>query len=917
MSAARLSQCAGMSLEGRLRRRPVCGIVRLGDVVAHHPLVRADLPVGTVTFLFTDVEGSTRLLDELGPDAYAQALTEHRRIVRQACASLGGSEVDTQGDAFFLAFARAPDALEAAATIAERLGEGPMQVRIGLHTGAPLLTAEGYAGADVHRAARIAAAGHGGQVLVSASTAALVETQLRDLGEHRFKDLRAAERVFQLGEGEFPPLKSLHRSNLPVPATPFLGREVESEAVSRMLQDPGARLVSLVGPGGIGKTRLALQAAAEASDAYPNGVFWAPLAPVRDPAFLLPTIAAALGVGEWRDSAPVDDLARALAGRRLLVFVDNVEHLMPEAADLVGAFVDACPTVTVVVTSRERLQLPAERVYAVPPMSEVDSEALFRSRATAVGVELEASDELRSLCTRLDHLPLALELAAARTVVFSPTQLLDRLSQRLDLLRAGPGVDARQETLRSTIAWSHDLLDGGEQALLRRMSVFAGTCSFDAAERVADADLDVLQSLLDKSLLRRRDGKLEPRFWMLETIREFAAEKLAAAGEAEGLQRRFVAHYAALAEACFDVTLLGNDDFERLEEERENLRVALDLALQIDPALALELARRLVASWVRRGEYREGRERLAAALDQAPDAPGLSRAWALRASAMLASQQSDLPVADDLGYEALALFREFGDRRGEGWTLHVLGWNSMARGEYGDARTLFEEAGEAHGGLGDDQLQRVAQMSLANIEGIQGSPARAIDVLRDFVASARRGGPSLQLALALGNLGIAQQIAGEMEGARRSLEESIALHRQDDRKPALAITLCNLGYLLRTTAPNEAMTHFRESLTLSREIEEPRTIAYCLGGGAVIFAARGEYIHATTLLGAASTIRTQTGAVSSPGRREMTDTVEVQCREELSAEAFARAWEDGASLDAIAAAEWALQSWEELSSRSP
>jgi predicted ATPase/class 3 adenylate cyclase len=871
-------------------------------------------PSGTVTLVFTDVEGSTRLLEELGTDAYRDALGEHRRVVREAFGAHRGYEVDYEGDAFFYAFASAQAAVSAVSEAMVGLGPGPIRIRVGIHTGEPSLDPPKYVGMDVHRAARIMSAAHGGQVALSPSTVSLLEPgsfELRDLGEHRFKDLSAPERVFQLGAGEFPPIRSLRRTNLPVPATPFLGREEELAAVVGMLGEPDVRLVSLVGPGGTGKTRLALQAAAEASDAYPDGVFWAPLAPLRDPALVLPAVAAALSVMEGKDSSPVDDLARALAGRRLLVLVDNVEHLMPDAADLVGAFVEACPTVTTVVTTRERLQLAGEHVYAVPPMSETDGEALFRIRAATVGVELEASQELRKLCARLDNLPLALELAAARAVVFSPAQLLDRLSQRLDLLKAGRGVDARQETLRSTIAWSHDLLDADEQALFRRMSVFAGSCSLESAEQVARADPDELQSLLDKSLLRRRDGKLEPRFWMLETIREFAAEKFAAAGEAEGLQRRFVAHYAALAEGCFDETLLGNDDFERLEEERENLRVALYLALEIDPALALQLARRLVASWVRRGEYREGRERLAAALDQAPDAPGLSRAWALRACAMLASQQSDLRVADGLGYEALALFRELGDRRGEGWTLHVLGWNAMARGEYGDARTLFEEAAEAHDGLGDDQLQRVAQMSLANIEGIQGSPARAIDVLRDFVAIARRGGPRLQLALALGNLGIAQQIAGEMEGARRSMEESIALLREDARKPALAIGLCNLGYLLRTTAPDEAMTHFRESLTLSREIEEPRTIAYCLGGCAIIFAARGEYTHSTTLLGAASTIRTQTGAVSSPGRREMTDTVEAQSREELSAEAFARAWDEGGALDATAAADWALHLWGE------
>ena len=680
-----------------------------------------------------------------------------------------------------------------------------------------------------------------------------------------------------------------------------------------MLGEPDVHLVSLVGPGGTGKTRLALQAAAEASDVYPDGVFWAPLAPLRDSALVLPTIAAALSVIEGKDSSPVDDLARALGGRRLLVFVDNVEHLMPDAADLVGAFVEACPTVTTVVTTRERLQLPGEHVYAVPPMSERDGEELFRIRAATVGVELEASEELRTLCARLDNLPLALELAAARTVVFSPAQLLDRLSQRLDLLKAGRGVDARQETLRSTIAWSHDLLDGTEQALFRRMSVFAGGSgsTFDSAEQVAGADPEALQSLLDKSLLRRRDGKLAPRFWMLETIREFAAEQLAAAGEADELRRRDLEHYAAVADECYDDTLLGNDDLDRLEEERENLRVAFDLALEIEPGLALELARRLMPSWMRRGDFREGRERLAAALSRAPHGPGLARAWALRSAALLASQQSDLEVADSLGYEALALFRELGDQRGVGWTLHVLGWNAIARGAYGEARRLYEEAAEAHSGPGDERLQRRALVSLASVESLQGDHVQAVSLLRDVVARQRRDGSTLDLALALGNLGVAQDVAGETEQGRRSIEESIALSRQDGRKPGLAVALCNLGYMLRTSAPDDALAHFSESLTLAREVEEPRTIAYCLEGVGGVIAARGNPTNATTMLAAASAIRALTGAVSSPQRRANADILEAQCREALSAEAFARAWEEGVALDANAAADWALRLLEE------
>jgi predicted ATPase/class 3 adenylate cyclase len=869
-------------------------------------------PSGTVTLVFTDVEGSTRLLEELGTDAYRGALAEHRRVVWEAFGTHEGYEVDHEGDAFFYAFASAETAVSAVGEAMVVLAEGPIRIRVGIHTGEPALDPPKYVGMDVHRAARIMSAAHGGQVVLSSSTVALLKPgsfELRDLGDHRFKDLSAPERVFQLGAGDFPPIRSLHRTNLPVPATPFLGREEELAAVAGMLGEPEMRLLSLVGPGGTGKTRLALQASAEASDGYPDGVFWVPLAPLRDPALVLPTVAAALSVREWRDGSPVDDLAQALARRRLLLFVDNVEHLLPDAADLLGAFVEACPAVTTIVTTRERLQLPGERVYAVPPMSETDGEALFRSRAAAVGVELEPSEELRTLCERLDHLPLALELAAARTVVFSPAQLLDRLSQRLDLLKAGRGVDPRQETLRSTIAWSHDLLDTDEQALFRRMSVFAGTCSFESAEQVAGADPDLLQSLLDKSLLRRRDGKLATRFWMLETIREFAAEQLAAAGESDDLRRRHLDHYAVLAEDCFDATLVGNDDLDRLEEEHENLRLAFDSALNDDPELALELGRGLTPFWLRRGAYREGRERLAAALSRTPDAPAEARAWALRAAAFLAAQQSDLAVADSLGYDALALFRDVGDQRGTGLTLNVLGYTAMNRGDYDEARRLFEEAADAHSRPGDEQLQRRALIALATVDSAQEDHARALELARDVVASARREGSSLELTVAVANLGVIEANAGETDEARRSYEESIALSRQYARKQGLAITLCNLGYLLRASAPSEALAHFRESLTLSREMEEPRTIAYCLEGGAWIFAARGNFTQAATLLGAAASIRAPTGMGVAPSRKRMADTVESQCRDALSAGAFARAWEEGASLDAIAAAEWALRLW--------
>ena len=399
--------------------------------------MREDLPSGTVTFLFTDVEGSTKLLHELGAEGYAAALAEHRRVIREACAGQGGVEVDTQGDAFFFAFPTAPGAVAAAEAVTEALASGPIQVRIGLHTGTPLLTDDGYVGDDVHRAARIAASGHGGQVLVSSSSAPLVEIDLTDLGEHRFKDLSAPERVYQLGCATFPALKSLYRTNLPVPATPFLGRERELAEVVGLLE--GARLLTLTGPGGTGKTRLALQAAGAVADAFPDGVYWVPLAPLRDPRLVLESASQAVGAS--------DGLVEHVGEMRLLVLFDNFEHLIDAAADL-ASVVAACPNVTLVVTSRELLRVQGEMEYAVPPLAQSEAVALFCQRA-----QVERSCEITELCARLDNLPLAVELAASRARAFSPAQILERLSHTLDLFKGSRDADPRQQTLRATIHW--------------------------------------------------------------------------------------------------------------------------------------------------------------------------------------------------------------------------------------------------------------------------------------------------------------------------------------------------------------------------------------------------------------------------------------------------------------------------------
>src|SRR5919198_1676399 len=410
----------------------------------------SQLPSGTVTFLFTDIEGSTRLIEELGEDGYVQALAEHRRLLRAAFSDRGGVEVDTQGDAFLYAFRDPAEALAAAGQAKQSLESGPVTVRMGLHTGEPRLTGEGYAGRELHRAARIAACGHGGQVVVSAATRALVEGDLTELGEHRLKDFDEPVWLFQLGSDRFPPLKTISNTNLPRPASSFVGREREIDELASLLRE-GARLLTLTGPGGSGKTRLAIEAAAEVVPEFRNGVFWVGLAPLRDPALVIDTIAQMLGAK--------DGLGEHIAERELLLLLDNFEQVV-EAAPELAALVEACPNLRLLTTSRELLRIRGEIEYAVPPLAEPEAVELFCARSW-----LERDDTIAELCRRLDNLPLAVELAAARTNVLSPTQILGRLSQRLDLLKGGRDAQARQRTLRATIDWSYQLLSGEEQRL--------------------------------------------------------------------------------------------------------------------------------------------------------------------------------------------------------------------------------------------------------------------------------------------------------------------------------------------------------------------------------------------------------------------------------------------------------------------
>jgi predicted ATPase/class 3 adenylate cyclase len=652
--------------------------------------VRGDLPTGTVTFLFTDIEGSTRLLHSLGPDAYAEALAEHRRVLRESFAAHDGVEVDTQGDAFFVAFPTAEGAASAALTANEGLSKGPISVRMGLHTGTPTVTPEGYVGVDVHRGARVGALAHGGQIVLSPTAAALLEGErIVDLGAHRLKDFEGATRLFQLGAGAFPPLRTPGSVELPVPATRFIGREQELFDAVSLVYDRDPRVLTIIGPGGTGKTRFAIELARLLADDADGSTVFVPLAPLRDTDFVLPTIADRLGAASGEDAA----IAARVGDKRTHVLCDNLEHLLPDAARPLAELIAAAPALMLLVTSREPLRIQGEVQLDLPPLENDDAVTLFVERAQAVRSDVAPTETIGEICRRLDRLPLALELAAARTKVLAPEALLERLGDRLDLLKGTRDADVRHVTLRATIAWSYDLLDEDEQRLFRRLAVFRGGCTLETAEAVCDADLDTVASLLDKSLLRRRSGRLgEDRYWMLETIREFAAAQLEVSSEAESIRRRHAERMLGVARNAH----LDEDDDEPFEwrvalAEREDLRAALDWAAESDCLLGLELASSLEAFWGPHAPA-EGVRRIGDLLARGEDIPPRLRARALRNLAGAAHQERDYEIADPAYEESLQIFIELGDARGAAQVRTRLAYRAMSDGDHQRALALLDQS---------------------------------------------------------------------------------------------------------------------------------------------------------------------------------------------------------------------------------
>jgi len=755
------------------------GIVR-EPVETETRTMHGPLPSGTVTFLFTDVEGSTRLLHSLGAEAYAEALAEHRGAIRAACAAEGGVEVDTQGDAFFFAFPTAAGALTAATAFSAALASGPIQVRAGIHTGSPLLTAEGYVGSDVHRAARIAAAGHGGQVLVSAATASLVGTDgLHDLGEHRFKDLSAPERVYQVGGTSFPALRTLYRTNLPVPLTPFLGRDRELAELTGLIGRDDTRLVTLTGPGGTGKTRLALAAAGHAADAFPDGVWWIPLAPIRDPALVLATAGRVLGSR--------NGLAEHIADRRMLCLFDNFEQVVDAAAGI-GELLAACPNLEVLVTSRERLRLRGEQAYPVPPLAETDGEALFVERARAADPGFTPDDAVGELCRRLDDLPLAIELAAARTALFTPAQLLERLGQRLDLLKGARDADPRQQTLRATIAWSHDLLSEDERRLFRRLSVFRGGSTYEAAEAIAGAEPETLGSLVDKSLVRRRDAKAGPRFAMLETIREFAAELLETSGEDAEIRLRHATWFLDLAEegtfVAMDATWL-----DRVDADIDNVRGALDFGAGTgETQRVLRANAQLRDYWGTRGLLSEGVARVERAL-AADTTSTVARCLALNAAMSAHSNHGDAALAQRRIEEARTIADELGDPYLRALTATGEAWSLTGSARWAEALAILDDTVPALRELGAWDVALPANRTRAWMHEELGDMNTFWELTEENLRDSRAHGHRRIEARSLGALAERAAAQGRFEEVRDLLEQSLAIDRELGNIPFMNLDL--------------------------------------------------------------------------------------------------------------------------------
>ena len=823
------------------------------------------LPTGTVTFLFTDIEGSTRLLTALGLD-YDHFLAAHAKILRRAISSHDGIEVGTEGDAFFAVFPSAIEAVKAAAGAQRELHAASwpdgasLRVRMGLHTGEGRLGGDNYIGIDVHRAARVAAAGHGGQVLLSDATRVLVAQDLpegvglRDLAEHRLKDLPAPERIWQLDiEGlrsEFPTIRSLDArpNNLPLTATALIGRERELAEIAGLVREH--RLVTLAGPGGTGKTRLALATAQRVLTNFPDGAFFVALEDARDRPMVAAAVAAALGVREKVERDVEHGVREFTAGRALLLVLDNFEQVVA-AAPFVADLLAGSPRLRIVVTSRSPLHLSGEQEYAVPPLglpdlnrlppltaiSQYESVALFIDRATAVrsdfAVTASNARAIAEICVRLDGLPLAIELAAARIKLLSPQAILERLVRSLPLLGAGPqDLPARQRTLRGTMDWSYELLDGAERRFFERVAVFAGGWTIEACEDVCNPrgeleidTLDGLTSLADKSLIHRAGGEdAEPRFGMLQVVREFAAERLEAGDDAEKIRRRHAMVILELVERA-EPELIRTElrDWQRrMRREEDNVRAALRWAIATGEAeIGLRTAAALWRFWQYWAEFREGRRWLESLLAlPAASAPTAGRAKAVSALGSVLYWQGDAERATDLYDEALRFYRQLGDDRQIGDALYDAAWAAVGRNDLAAAIGASHEALE-HYRQADDRAGAARVTAFlgtgAYLMGGGGSKEDAIASARDAVEMSRRLGRLYDVADWLGTVSFVQFRAGDHLNALAAFRDSVRAWREMENVGMLPYMKMGAALELSLGRPDRAV---RLAAVAARAVED-------------------------------------------------------------------------------------------------
>ena len=848
----------------------------LGDV-SKSDVSRKQLPSGTVTLLFADIEGSTRLLHTLG-ERFAPMRRRMRELVRASATAHGGHEVDWAGDGAFLAFSRASEAVAAAAEIQQALArepwppEGALRVRTGLHTGEPELGEEGYVGMDVVIAARICAAGHGDQIIVSRATRDLAgseplpDASFRSLGRHRLKDVPSAEQLFQLVGSDlpddFPPLRTLGGATLPALHHRLVGRTRDLTAINGLLGRPDIRLVTITGPGGAGKSRLALEVAGAAAVERP--VHLVGLAPLSDPDLVPGAIARAIGVRESPERPLIDAVGDALAGTGTLLVLDNLEHL-PAAAQSVGRLLDRAPDVTLLTTSRVPLRLSGEHVVLLSPLPLDDASELFAELAAARGVVLreDAMPSVRKICHRLDGLPLAIELVAARLVVLPPAQILDALDEGLALEMEGPiDLPERQRTLRATIEWSYGLLNDRQRALHEALAVFAGGCTLADARAIASSTsrlLPDLESLVAWSLLRSDVADGNVRLSMLETVREYAVSRLDSEGKLEDLREKHAEQFLALAAAA-ESELTGSAHAEwldRLEHELDNIRAMLDWCVsagRVEDALRATSA--LDRFWRAHAHVSEARRWLSLGLGLADDLSVEIRAEALRSAARHATAQSDWNAAAALLEEARELFRECERGYDEVTALAYLGWIALRRDEPERAEELCHEALTLSRKLEHPGATAAALMTLGDVRSTQGDHEGALAEYEEAVTLRRGLDDPLLVADAIYNLGMTAFQGGNLARARPAFEEALELARELDEAPWVGAAQFMLGQLDLAAGENgSAIERADEALAVYTSLEDDRSRARCLVVLAGAAAGEGSLEDAARLLGGAEALR--------------------------------------------------------------